>query len=197
MDQRTVDAYNQLALAYDQETTVFWDLFPPTFLQAFVQQSGRRVLDIGSGPGRDGLFLQRAGKEVTCLDASETMVQLSSSRGLRSVLADFDALPFAPHAFDGVWAYTSLLHIPKNRIAVPLEETARVLAPGGAFALGLIEGETEGYRESSGMRLPRWFSFYKKEEVERAVAAHGFDLVSCETFKPRSKNYLHFLFRKR
>ena len=197
MDQRTVDAYNRLALAYDQETTVFWDLFPPTFLQAFIERSGPRILDVGSGPGRDGLFLQQAGKEVVCLDASETMVRLSASRGLTSVLADFDTLPFTQDVFDGVWAYTSLLHIPKEAIAVPLREIARVLVSGGTFALGLIEGDTEGYRESSGMRLPRWFAFYQKEEVERAVAAHGFNLVFFETFKPGSKKYLHFFFRKR
>jgi ubiquinone/menaquinone biosynthesis C-methylase UbiE len=196
MDKQTIDTYNKMAKEYDDETVDFWDRFPRTFLDKFVELSGKKIVDVGSGPGRDGLILQQAGKEVVCVDASEAMVELSSERGLESVLAGFDKLPFEDDSFDGVWSYTALLHIPKESIIAPLNEISRVLKPSGIFALGLIEGDTEEYKESSGVDMPRWFSFYQKEEVENLCKEHGLELVYFETFKPRSKNYLNFIFRK-
>jgi ubiquinone/menaquinone biosynthesis C-methylase UbiE len=196
MDKKTIDTYNKMAKEYDDETVDFWGQFPRTFLDKFVELSGQRIIDVGSGPGRDGVLLQQAGKEVVCVDASESMIKLSSERGLKSVLAGFDSLPFENQLFDGVWSYTALLHIPKKSIESPLSEISRVLKQSGVFALGLIEGDTEEYKESSGIDMPRWFSFYQKEEVENLCKKHGFSLVYFETFKPRSKNYLNFIFQK-
>jgi ubiquinone/menaquinone biosynthesis C-methylase UbiE len=196
MDQQTIDTYNNMAREYDDETVMFWDRFPRTFLNTFIELSGRKVIDVGSGPGRDGLLLQQAGKEVVCIDASEAMVKLSSERGLESVVASFEDLPFGNESFDGVWAYTSLLHVPKKDMTTPLNEISRVLTPAGIFALGLIEGDTEEYKVSSGVGAPRWFSFYQKDEVEDRCREHGFELVYFETFKPGSKNYLNFIFRR-
>ena len=113
MDKKTINTYNRLAKEYDQETTDFWDKFPQDFFYEFIKLVQGRVLDVGSGPGRDGLILQNEGLDVVCLDASEAMIKMSSEKGLESVLGDFNNLPFAGEFFDGVWAYTSLLHVPK------------------------------------------------------------------------------------
>lgn len=196
MDQQTIDTYNKMAKKYDNETVDFWERFPHTFLDKFTELSGKKIINVGSGPGRDGLLLQQAGKDVICVDASEAMVRLSSERGLQSILAGFDNLPFEDGSFDGVWSYTALLHIPKKSINKPLEEISRVLKFTGFFALGLIEGDGEEYKESSGVDMPRWFSFYQKDEIIELCKKHGFELVYFETFKPRSKNYLNFIFQK-
>lgn len=196
MDQETIDTYNRMAKEYDDETTDFWERFPRTFLDKFVELSGEKVLDVGSGPGRDGLLLQQAGKEVVCVDASEAMVKLSSERGLESVLAEFDKLPFEAGEFSGVWSYTALLHTPKEAVATPIREIHRVLKPDGIFALGLIEGEGEGYKEGSEVELARWFSYYQKEEVVDLCREQGFEFVCFDTYKPGSRNYLNFIFRK-
>lgn len=159
MDQKTIDTYNKLAQEYDAETVDFWERFPRTVIDEFTRNAHGKVLDVGSGPGRDGLLLKQAGLEVMCLDASEQMVLLAKERELNAMQGDFCDLPFEDESFDDVWAYTSLLHIPKADIGTALSEINRVLKPGGAFGLGMIEGDTESYRESSGVGLPRLFSF--------------------------------------
>mgnify|MGYP001601651957 CR=1 FL=1 len=197
MDQKTIDTYNKLAEEYDTETADFWDSFPHTFIDRFIALTGGRVLDVGSGPGRDGLILQKAGLDVVCLDASSAMVRLSASRGLESVKGDFNALPFPDESFDGVWAYTSLLHVPKFEVRKPIVEVHRVLKPDGVFGLGLIEGKEELYLENSGgMGRPRWFSFYTKNEVEELLTQNGFIMLYFEEFRPKTRNYLNFVFRK-
>lgn len=196
MDKKTIDTYNERALEYDAETADFWEQFPKTFLDQFAAASGKKVLNIGSGPGRDGLLLKGLGKEVLCLDASEEMVKMSRERGLESIVGDFTLLPFEDCSFDAVWSYTALLHVPKKDVGKALDEINRVLISKGVFGLGLVEGYTEEYRESSGVNMPRWFAFYTKEEIQSLVQEYGFELVHFESFKPRSKNYLNFIFRK-
>ncbi len=196
MDKKTIDTYNRTARDYDTETTDFWDKFPCAIIDKFSKLVQGRMLDVGSGPGRGGLILKERGLDVMCLDASEAMVALSTSRGLNSVVGDFCALPFPDASFDGVWAYTALLHIPKIEIGKALSEISRVLVEGGIFGLGMIEGNEELYRESSGINQPRWFSYYQKDEIENLLRTYGFTTIYFEQFKPGSKNYLNFISRK-
>lgn len=196
MDKKTIDTYNQMALEYDAETTDFWDRFPRTIIDTFATSVQGRVLDVGSGPGRDGAILKEKGLDVLCLDASPVMVAFSRARGLESVVGDFCALDFPNESFGGVWAYTALLHVPKTQVETALSEIYRVLAAGGVFGLGLIEGDNEQYRESSGINQPRWFSYYQRKEIENLLQSHGFTIVYFDQFKPGSKNYLNFISRK-
>ena len=114
MDIKTIDTYNNRATEYDEETVDFWETFPRTFIDTFANLAGKKVLNVGSGPARDSLLLKEGDLEVVCLDASPVMIQLSRDKGFESVLADFNSMPFSDRSFDSVWAYTSLLHIPKT-----------------------------------------------------------------------------------
>lgn len=185
-----------MAKEYDEETIDFWQRFPQSFLDTFARLAQGKILNIGSGPGRDGLLLKERGFEVICLDASEAMIQLCQEKGLQSVVGDFIALPFENNSFDGAWAYTSLLHVPKADISKALHEIQRILKVGGVLGLGLIEGETEEYRTSSGVNMPRWFSFYTKKEIEKILAEHNLNVLYFEQFQPHSKNYLHVIAQK-
>lgn len=196
MDKKTINTYNATAKEYDEETADFWEKFPTTFIDAFKKEIKGKVLDVGSGSGRDALILEKAGLNVICLDASQVMINLTEQKGLKSVLADFNHIPFTDESFGGVWAYTSLLHVPKSEIIEPLREIRRVLKNGGILGLGLIKGDTEGYRESFGVNLPRFFAYYTKKEIEKNLRDAGFEIFYFETFKPKTKNYLHFLARK-
>lgn len=198
MDDQTIATYDRLAKEYDEETIDFWERFPNTILTKFTESlaSGKKILDAGSGPGRDGLLLKNRGLGVVCLDASESMVQMCRERGLEAIKADLLQLPFLDQEFDGVWAYTSLLHLKKEDIGKAFDEIHRVLKTGGVLGLGMIEGEGERYRESSGVGRPRWFAFYQKQELEELLKKHGFEVVCFEEFKPGSKNYLNYLAQK-
>lgn len=198
MDTTTIQTYNEMAQEYDVETVDFWERFPRTIIDEFTKRVGKgKVADVGSGPGRDGLILKNASLEVVCLDASQAMVDMCKTRGLEALIGDLVHTPFKDGEFDGVWAYTSLLHITKSLMPDALREMGRFLKPKGVFGLGLIEGEGELYRTSSGMNKQRLFAFYTKEEIEALLGAAGFEVEYIETFKPGSKSYLNYILRKR
>jgi len=197
MDKTTIQTYNEMASDYDEETSSFWERFPREVVDKFIELvPDKRVLDVGSGPGRDGLILKQHGLDVTCLDASQAMVDLCSKRGLRAVLSEFNKMPFRDESFDAIWAYTYLLHVQKVAIDDAFDEMNRVLQPSGILGLGMIEGKTEGYRESAGVNKPRWFSYYTEGEIRAILEKHGFDILYSFKFQVRSSTYLNFIGRK-
>lgn len=196
MDAQTVAAYNAYAEKYNEETKDFWERFPRTFLDAFMKEHPTNVLDIGSGPGRDALLLKERGIAVTCLDASPRMVERTQRLGFASVEGDCLALPFPNNTFNGVWAYTSLLHIPKKDLPQALGEIYRVLKPHGTLGLGLIEGNEEIYRTTEKVPEPRLFAFYTQEELRQALKEAHFSPIFEEIMQPNRKRYLHTLAKK-
>lgn len=195
-DAKTIQTYNQLAYEYDEETATFWDRFPRDFLDTFITQAGNNILDVGCGPGRDGLILKSHGLKVIGLDASITMVKIALERGLPAVVGDFMALPFEDGEFSSVWAYTSLLHVSKTDFDGALQQIHRVLKPDGILALGMIIGEGEGFRLSAGVDRPRWFSYYSKEELHQSLSEAGFKISGYDTIQPRTSQYAHIIAEK-
>jgi SAM-dependent methyltransferase len=196
MDAQTIDTYNAHAHTYDQETQDFWDKFPSAFLDTFAEHAQFQVLDVGSGPGRDALLLDSKGLEVICVDASRAMVDLCIERGLTAIEGDLLALPFPDHSFDGVWSYTSFLHLPRHELGRALAEAHRVLRINGVLGLGMIEGDTEEYRENMGEGAVRLFTYVTQPEIESLLSLAGFTVFFVETITPGKRRYIHILARK-
>ena len=199
MDIETINTYNLMADEYDREVADFWYRFPPEIINKFCSEVGSGlVLDVGSGSGRDGIILRNHGLRVICLDASESMVKLTRQKGLPSIQADFLDLPFfRKNIFQGIWAYTSLIHIPKLQMPRALLEIDRVLELGGILGLGLIEGTLqEGYSTSACIHLPRFFVHYQRNEIETMLRDFRFEPFYYEELQPSKRNYLNLLARK-
>lgn len=124
------------------------------------------------------------------------MVKICIQRGLKSVQGDFNRLSFADKSFGGVWAYTSLLHTKKADITKPLGEIYRVLQNNGVFALGMIQGDSEGYRLSAGVDKPRWFTYNSRKQLEQLLVDHGFKVTYFSKHHPGKSTYLHFICTK-
>jgi len=168
---------------YRSETKRCYDLFADDFdtkFEVYVQQYlyqeiaelTRRlpppatIVDLGSGPGNQALYLQHQGYKLTCIDISETMVEKCRQKGLAATVMDFENLEFPSDSFDGVWAYTSLLHIPKRNLEWVLMQISAIMKPSAYFFLGMKEGSGEGFRKQekySGTK--RWFSLYTDAEL--------------------------------
>lgn len=90
---------------------------------------GRRVLDLGSGPGWYSRALSRAGASVFPIDLGREDVEQAHAGGLPAVETDAMRLPFPAATFDGVFCSNMLEHVPST--AAIFDEIERVLRPGG------------------------------------------------------------------
>lgn len=97
---------------------------------------GRRVLEIGPGPGLTTEILAGVAPELTAIELDPTLATATRSRvpAARVVQGDATRMPFADRAFSAVVCLTMLHHLPvaalQDRLFV---EVHRVLAPGGVF----------------------------------------------------------------
>jgi SAM-dependent methyltransferase len=112
------------------------------------------VLEVGPGRGELSERLMRElGAEVSAVDQSERMVELTRAWGVDTLVGDVEALPFPDDTFDCALAAWMLYHVAD--LDLGLAELARVLVPGGRLV-----AVTNGERNLGELwrRVPRRWS---------------------------------------
>lgn len=101
---------------------------------------GSYVIDVGAGYGGSARYLAKTyGCRVACLNLSETQNernrQMNKEQGLDHLIevidGSFEDIPYGDNTFDIAWSQDAILHSGNRRRV--LEETRRVLKPGGEF----------------------------------------------------------------
>lgn len=194
----TIHTYDTYAHIYDAEIVDFWERFPMGTIDAFrAALPGDRVLDLGSGSGRDALLLHDAGLDVTCLDASTSMVAMTERLGFPTIHAKFKDLQLDKDTFDGIWAYTSLLHIPTTELIATVTYLRDILPKDGIMLLGLIEGDgSQMVQRQSMPGFERFFRYYQADEIDKLMQDCGFELIFAESYQPNKTVYLNRLYRR-
>lgn len=119
-DQETVRSYDAIAFEYAAEAAAMPE-WVETEIDVFVTELGGtgRVLEIGSGGGRDALALEKRGLSVRRTDISKGFVELLRESGFEADILDpltedlsDPARPGTP--YDGVWACACLIHVARK-----------------------------------------------------------------------------------
>ena len=177
--------------------------------------AGARVLDLGTGYGRFGLWCAARGARVIGVDLNADMVAAARERaealGVRDRFeirhgdaADLSTFPAA--AFDLVLCMELFDHLPAAERV--LAQVRRVLAPDGRFVFTYVPGESlygvlgNAYRWwGRRSRTPVISRTYRLGEIRRLLRAQGFHLdrfwgigVLCLTAQTRLFQE-HVLFR--
>ena len=121
------------------------------------------ILELGCGSGRDAREMISRGYKVDMTDGSAEMCRIASEytgHTARQML--FSELE-EKGRYDGIWACSSLLHVPKSEIGDILDRCRDALKPGGVmfmcFKLGDFDGERSG----------RHYSDWGMEEVQSLI----------------------------
>jgi SAM-dependent methyltransferase len=105
-------------------------------LRELAPLGGKKLLDIGCGTGGLRGPLERAGAQWRGLDPG------AKPAGLPIDVAPAEAMPYADASFDAAICVNALHHVPVPFMAAALNETARVLRPGGLLVV--IEPKATG-----------------------------------------------------
>lgn len=112
-----------------------------------------RILDAGSGSGRDALAFLERGYDIDAFDASPSLCALSTKlTGIRARVMRFQDFA-ADVLYDGIWACASLLHVPAGELRDALRRLTNALKPGGALYMSFKYGSGERFSEDGRFYL--------------------------------------------
>ncbi len=144
------------------------------FAAQLAAEHRRTVVEIGCGPGHDGVAFAAAGLAWSGVDLAPASVAHCRSRGLDAHVAPVHALPFTDGAFAAGWSMSTLMHIADADVDAALAELVRVLEPGAPLAIGTWGAAvaSEGAMPVTG-GAPRFFSLRTDDRWRAAVERHG------------------------
>jgi ubiquinone/menaquinone biosynthesis C-methylase UbiE len=173
-------SYDSVAQEYADE--IYAELadkpFDRELLDRFAKRVGSgRVCDLGCGPGQIARYLRDRGVDVFGLDLSAGM--LAQARRLNPeiefVQGSMLALALGSETLDGITAFYSIIHIPRQQVVSALSEMRRVLKPGGCLLITFHLGtEDTHHDELFGRPVKLDVAYFTTMEMSGYLLAAGF-----------------------
>ena len=159
----TIDYYNLNAENFIESTqNVDMHQAQDRFLQLLDENAS--ILDFGCGSGRDTRYFLDKGYQVTATDGSAEICRLASSftgievqEMLFQELDDIDT-------YDGIWACSSILHLPKNELLLVIRKMCNALKDTGVIYTSFKYGDFEGVRNG------RYFTDFNEDSFKKFIA---------------------------
>jgi SAM-dependent methyltransferase len=179
----TVQAYDAYAEDYREGTAAMPDQVRDAIAR-FVDAlpAGARVIEVGSGSGRDARAMEEAGVRVRRTDVSPGFVRLLHRDGVAAEVLDplTDDLSSPEGEYDGVWASASLLHVRREDLPTVLANLAAVTRPGGVLAMAVKEGDGARFSTHGHVAAPRHFTFWREDALRAVLAGAGWEVGAVE-----------------
>ncbi|RGF88543.1 class I SAM-dependent methyltransferase [Ruminococcus sp. AM57-5] len=147
MMNTTINYYNLNAKKFIENTqNADMHLTQDKFLQLLPESAS--ILDFGCGSGRDTKYFLEKGYQVVATDGSAELCRLASSfTGIKVKEMLFQELDEIG-VYDGIWACSSILHLPKQELLPVIRKMCIALKDNGviytSFKYSNFEGERNG-----------------------------------------------------
>ena len=190
---KTLKVYAKHAAAYEQNTLSDFKNHPEkaktiqTAQQTFLKNSLKTVaktaklFEIGSGYGRDALFIRSLGYDIQVSDAVDSFLDRLKQENFAPLRFNLITDDF-PRRENYILANAVLVHFPKPEVVRALKKIYDALEPNGIFCFSLKQraGGGEDYKtDIAGEK--RYFSYWDIGEIEPIVEKTGFSVVSVKT----------------
>ena len=159
----TIDYYNLNAENFIENTqNVDMHLAQDKFLHLL--NEGAAILDFGCGSGRDTKYFLDKGCRVTATDGSaELCRQASVFTGIEVQEMLFQELDDID-TYDGIWACSSILHLPKNELLLVIRKMSDALKNTCVIYTSFKYGDFEGVRNG------RYFTDFNEDSFKKFIA---------------------------
>ena len=130
-------------------------------------KKGAKILDVGSGSGRDACYFQKQGYQVTALEPSKNL-----GREIRKVFSGeivcSDIQSYQPtERYDGIWACASLIHLQEEEILCFFKKIDMYLNDNGIVYASGKSGISTGEVEDG-----RFFLEFTEQLVEKILTVN-------------------------
>lgn len=194
--EQTIDTYNVSAQAladkFDNQGVRISDI-DETF--ALIKRDNPVVLEIGCGNGRDAQEICKRTNNYLGIDVSEKLIALAKEKVPTATFKVVDIEDFQfPENIDIIFAFASLIHIPKEKLREVLSKALTSLNQSGLFRLSMKYNDI--YKETTkedefGIRT---YYLYSQEDIKEL--ATGFTILKSELHDLRGQMWLEVLLQK-
>ncbi len=173
---------------------------------------GKRVIDVGSGLGIDGITFAQHGASMTFVDIAESnlvvLKRLCHLLNLTDVdfcyLENLKSLAYLPTNYDVIWCQGSLINAPFDVTRIEVHELLKHLVVGGRWielAYTKVRWEREGKlpfekwgERTDGEGTP-WVEWYDLTKLESLLEPAKFDVVLYLEFHNSDFNWFDLIRR--
>ena len=142
---------------------------------------GSRVVDLGCGAGEPTALTLSERFNVVGVDISSGQIARARAAVTAAsfVLADMSTMQLRPASLDGVTAFYSIIHVPRDRHRRLLEAVFSWLKPGGMLVASMASRGSEASLEEF-LGAPMYWSSFDAETNKRLIREVGFELRSAQ-----------------
>lgn len=161
---RTIGYYEKNAESFADGTV---DVEFAEIQDKFISQLPKNgyILDFGCGSGRDTKYFIGKGFRVDAVDGSEGLCQIATRNTGIAVRHMFFGELDVEAIYDGIWACSSILHLPKDELRDVLYKMIRATKCGGYIYTSFKYGQFEGYRNE------RYFTDFTEKSFGAFIGA--------------------------
>jgi 2-polyprenyl-3-methyl-5-hydroxy-6-metoxy-1,4-benzoquinol methylase len=140
-----------------------------------------KILDIGSGVGRNTIYLAKEGFSAFGVEATDSGIEVSKKRreveGTNAVFkkGNLTKIPFAEEYFDAVVDIQAIQHNTYEEIKKILQEVKRILKPNGVFFAKMVSTQDYSFKKGRAIEEHTLDNIREGTFVDAGVT-HFFDL---------------------
>ncbi|MBD5460742.1 MAG: methyltransferase domain-containing protein [Lachnospiraceae bacterium] len=123
-----------------------------------------KILDFGCGSGRDAAYFHSKGFMVDAVDGSAQLCRLAGEYSGITVKHMLFSELSAVGEYDGIWACSSILHLPSAELKDVMGKMLTALKKKGWIYTSFKHGEFEGVRGG------RYFTDFTEKSFEKFIA---------------------------
>jgi ubiquinone/menaquinone biosynthesis C-methylase UbiE len=182
--EETLKTYNKLGRKYFEAISIV----PPKARADFIKRlkKGSRILDIGCSGGRDMKVFTRKGFDAMGIDVSGVFLNIAKKEVPKGKFLKMDVLDldFPEEYFQGVWADAVLHHLTKIDMPKALKNINRIISKKGILYVSVKYGQgAKLVKEQPFTKYRRFYSYYKKNEIESLLKKAGFKIIKSGFLK--------------
>lgn len=204
-NQTTIQAYEKVAQGYvDLRKQEFKSLVAQKindlhqkWLQKTLANVSKeaKLFEIGSGSGRDAMYIQSLGYTIQPTDAAQSFLKIMRDNGLNPIKFDLITDNFN-EKYDYILANAVLVHFTKADVELVVRKIHDALNDKGIFALAVkYKADHEGgeWLDADELGEKRFFNYYDKESITALLEYNGFIIKSIEIVGGLRSNWLDII----